>query len=106
MVATILWRLVIATKWASVTLANLGGLLVHLKWVSCPIAALLIWVRGDNGLAILALLWPLAVLLLLLVTNRFGVVASGFARRNMLKGELEEVENRFKEALLRKGFRP
>jgi len=88
------------------TLANSGAFLVHWKWISCPIAALLIWARGDNRVDILAFPWPLAVMLLLATINIFGVVASGFARRNLLKGELEEVENRFKQALSRKGIRP
>jgi hypothetical protein len=100
---TILWRLAIATWFASVRLANFGAILVPLKFVTYPVMAFLIWRQRDSFKAALALLWPLAVLLIQYSLNKFGVVASAFARRNVLQAELSAVQNRPKEQLARMG---
>src|SRR5262249_52665799 len=57
-VVTIIWRLTIATRRASVKLVELGPPFVCLKFLICPIMALLIWWQGDRVGAVVALLWP------------------------------------------------
>jgi hypothetical protein len=44
---SILWRLAIATWFVSVRLADLGPILVLLKFVACPVMAFLIWRQGS-----------------------------------------------------------
>ncbi len=93
-VITTLWRLAIATRCVSVKLVELGPLFVGLKFLICPIMALLIWWQGDRVGAVVALLWPVAVLLLELSLNNCGLVVAAFARRNVLRAEVEAVQKR------------
>jgi hypothetical protein len=51
--------------------------------------------QGDRFGAALALLWPLAVLVIQIFLNLFGVIGSAFARRNLCEAELGAVQNRF-----------
>jgi hypothetical protein len=93
-VVTILWRLAIATRCVSVKLVELGPLFVGLKFLICPIMALLIWWQGDRVGAVIALLWPAAVLLIGLLLKNCGLVVAAFGRRNALRSELEAVQKR------------
>src|SRR6516162_7240259 len=72
-VVTILWRLAIATRCVSVKLVELGPPFVCLKFLICPIMALLIWWQGDRVGAVVALLWPVAVLLIEFLLNNCGL---------------------------------
>ena len=94
-VVTITWRLAIATRCVSVKLVELGPPLVCLKFLICPIMALLIWWQGDRVGAVVALLWPVAVLLIEFLLNNCGLVLAAFTRRNVLRAELEAVQKRF-----------
>ena len=58
------WRFVVAPRFISVAFANLGALLVRLKFLICPIMAFLIWQQGSLWIALLALLWPLVIYLI------------------------------------------
>ena len=94
-VVTILWRLAIATRCVSVKLVEIGPPLVSLKFLICPIIAFLSWWQGDRIGALVALLWPVAVLLIQLLLNSCGILVSAFALRNVLSGELEAVQKMF-----------
>jgi hypothetical protein len=63
-VATVLWALFIRHKIVIPALAGWGALIVRLKWITCPIAASVLRHRGTNGAAVVALLWPLLMLIL------------------------------------------
>jgi hypothetical protein len=57
--ANVVWGLFIRYRVVIPTLAFWGAVFVRLKWLACPIAAYLLWRRGDGGQAAVALLWPL-----------------------------------------------
>jgi hypothetical protein len=110
-VVTILWRLTMASRCISVKLVEFGPLFVGLKFLICPIMALLIWWQGDRVGAVVALLWPVAVLLIELILNNCGLVVAAFARRNVLRAELEAVSKKVRSTIgvflgikLRKSF--
>jgi len=65
-------------------LSWLGAWFVRLKRLACPLAAYLLWSR-SHGVAVLALLWPMAVLLLPITLVPLGParirdIEVGFAR--------------------------
>jgi hypothetical protein len=68
--------------------------------------AFLIWRQGDSFGAALALLWPVAVLLIGHLLNTWGLVLTALARRNALQAELDAVRNRFKARLSREPLFP
>jgi hypothetical protein len=41
--------------------ADAGMMFARTKWIACPLAALGLYRWGHTGLAVLALLWPLAL---------------------------------------------
>jgi len=49
----------------SVRFADIGPLFVLLKFLTCPLMAFLIWRQGHYLIAVLALLWPFAGLMLI-----------------------------------------
>jgi hypothetical protein len=97
--ATVLWRLAIAPRFISVLLADLGPLFIQLKFLTCPIMAFLIWKQGDWTRAVLALLWPVVVLLIQLLSNACGMIATALVRRNVLRAELNGIRERFNQAI-------
>jgi hypothetical protein len=98
-VIAILWRVAIATWCVSVRLADFGPIFVVLKFPTCPVMAFLIWEKGDRFGAALALLWPIAVLLIKQLLNTWGFIATAFARRNVFQAELDVIRDRFKARL-------
>jgi hypothetical protein len=98
-VIAILWRVAIATWCVSVRLADFGPIFVVLKFPTCPVMAFLIWEKGDRFGAALALLWPIAVLLIQQLLNTWGFIATAFARRNVFQAELDVIRDRFKARL-------
>jgi hypothetical protein len=57
---TLLCRVTVLQWFVSVRLADIGPLFVLLKFLACPLMAVLIWQQGHHIIAALALLWPLA----------------------------------------------
>ena len=57
-ILTILWAFV-RYRFVNLTLATLGVYFVFLKWITCPVVALLLVLKHEYVLAILALIWPL-----------------------------------------------
>ncbi|MGO9241484.1 MAG: hypothetical protein ACLQBJ_11800 [Bryobacteraceae bacterium] len=58
-----LWGTVVAKRVVIVPAAYWGCLFVRLKWVACPLAAIILGMRGQYVAAVVALLWPLVILL-------------------------------------------
>lgn len=61
-VINILWAIFIRYRFIVPVLAYWGALFVRLKWIACPLAAYLLYARGDKIGAAIALFWPLVVL--------------------------------------------
>jgi len=61
--ATVLWAFVVRDRIVIASLAYWGCLVVKLKWIVCAVGACILAYRGALGVAVLALLWPLATLL-------------------------------------------
>jgi exosortase/archaeosortase len=88
--ANALWALAIADQIVIPKLASAAVLFVRLKWLACPLAAYLLWSRSHT-VALLALLWPLVLLLLIPIATlpltllpfhmpvRVGVIEAEFA---------------------------
>jgi hypothetical protein len=55
---TLLWRVTVLQWFVSVRFVGIGALFVRLKFLTCPVMAVLIWREGDYIGAVLALLWP------------------------------------------------
>jgi hypothetical protein len=60
----ILWALLIRYNVVIIPVAFWGAVFVRLKWLACPAAAFILYRRGATWLAALALLWPLAVIII------------------------------------------
>src|SRR5205085_7446618 len=54
LIATVLWILFIRHTLVIPALAYWGALFVRLKWITCPIAAIILWHRGMRGAALVA----------------------------------------------------
>lgn len=65
--ASVFWVFVVRDKIVIPSLAYWGCLVVRLKWILCPVAACILAYRGTLGIAALALLWPVATLLLQMI---------------------------------------
>jgi hypothetical protein len=61
---TLLWRVTVLQWFVSVRLVSIGPLFVLLKFLTCPLMAFLIWRQGHHLVALLALLWPFAGMIL------------------------------------------
>ena len=86
LVASIFWSLFVRHNRVIPPLAWWEALFVRLKWLTCPVAACVLVYRGKMWLAVLALVWPLLVLLLtrplaLLGPTRVGDIQKMFMRR-------------------------
>jgi hypothetical protein len=82
LIATFLWVVFIRHKIVIPALAEWGAVIVRLKWITCPIAAYILWLRGMRTAAVVALLWPLLILViplhLLLGPGRIGDIQKMF----------------------------
>lgn len=72
-VATALWMLFIRHRFVSPAAAYWGALFVRLKWITCPVAAFFLWSRGSKVAAVVALLWPLVILVMPWPLMLFGL---------------------------------
>lgn len=72
-VTNVLWAFV-RYRFISVVAANLGLYFVQLKWIICPSAATYLYFHDQTTAAILALLWPLLVLVIPGVPVKAGVL--------------------------------
>ncbi len=73
----------IRTKFISLYLADIGALIVHLKWIVSIGSAAYLALAAEYKIAVLALLWPFATLLLmsLVPSTPIGVIEALFIRR-------------------------
>jgi hypothetical protein len=77
LIATVLWVLFIRYRLVIPALAWWGAMVVRLKWVTCPLAAYILWFRGMKGAAVVALLWPLLILVMPLPLLPLGATRIG-----------------------------
>lgn len=79
--ANVLWSM-IRHRFVSITLASFGPPVVALKWVICPTAAVYLFATHQTISAVLALFWPLLVLLVPSVPGvRLGAIESLFMKK-------------------------
>jgi hypothetical protein len=105
-------------------LAFLGALVVRLKWLTCPVLAVYLFVKGEKILGSLSLFWPLLVVVigpLVSLPTRIGRIQNMFMaklgyeyipaelrmRRSELKSELASLtfNSDVSERLLKKARR-
>lgn len=75
----VLWALFVQRAFVSPQLAYYGALIVRLKWITCPVSAYLLWSRGSRTDAVIALIWPIFIIVLqipALATGRIQVGAT------------------------------
>lgn len=58
----ILWMRFVGQSFVSPTLSNLGVFFARLKWLICPLMAVLLWREGHEYIALVALTWPVLLL--------------------------------------------
>ena len=98
-VANLLWAILVRYQFVSVPLAYLGALLVRLKWLTCPSAAIYLFLRKEPIPALVALFWPLLIFIIGVVpTTQIGRIQKMFMAKlsnravppelRMLKSEL------------------
>jgi hypothetical protein len=84
-----LWVFFVRYRFVSVPAAYLGVLFIKLKWVACPGVAAYLWVVHDRFSALLALLWPVLLVivplvpllgLLIMTPGKIGHVQTAFMR--------------------------
>jgi hypothetical protein len=100
--ATLLWRMTVLQWSVSVRIVDIGPLFVLLKFLTCPLMAVLIWRQGHHIIAGLALLWPLVGLMLI---NWALAIIHGFLGAFVLRLSPERtihvgpIQNRFMDDL-------
>lgn len=72
------WRLTIPARYVSVLLASWGAHFVHLRFVTAPLMAYLIWTKGQPWIAALAFLWPFAAGAINLFPSNIGTMQRRF----------------------------
>ena len=65
LVAQFLWTIFVRIKFVNAGISASGPVIVMTKWLICPIAAYYIYRTGHIGLAVLALTWPITMLVVL-----------------------------------------
>ena len=81
-ITNLLWASFVRYRFVSVAAAYWGTTLVRLKWLTCPIAAVYLFMRGDQGLAALSLFWPVVVFVIgALPTTQVGRIQNMFMAR-------------------------
>lgn len=77
--ANVVWATFVRYRCSSILAAYCGVFLAKLKWLACPVAAYLLYRRGDTATAALALFWPLpASALGIFPTTQVGVIQRNF----------------------------
>jgi hypothetical protein len=75
------WALSIRYHVVVPSVAYWGALFVRLKWITCPVAAILLFLRGQKLQAAIAFFWPLVVVLLSIVpTTKVGPIQKMFMK--------------------------
>jgi hypothetical protein len=80
-IVTVFWTFFISRTIVVPAMAFWGAVVVRLKWVTCPMAAYMLWERGLKGTAIVAFFWPLLIVFLL----PFGTPAVGEIQKMFLR---------------------
>jgi len=81
LILNLLW-LGLRGRFVSVTLADAAVMIAMLRWITGPLAALLLFTRGRWTLALLALFWPFIVPVLSIIARpRVGPIQAEFMRR-------------------------
>lgn len=63
-VANIFWAIFIRYNVVVPAMAYWGAFLVKMKWIACPLAAYLLYLRGDKIGAAIAFFWPFVVIVI------------------------------------------
>jgi len=74
----ILWALFVRYRYVSVGAAFLGPLFVRIKWIVCPASALYLYSRGEKGVAVVALLWPVIAMFIGWLPTQVGKIQGEF----------------------------
>jgi hypothetical protein len=67
LVINVLWMRTVSQLFVSLPLAKFGSAFVQLKWLACPLMALLLWQTSHVYIATIALAWPVLVIVFLFV---------------------------------------
>jgi hypothetical protein len=70
-------------QFVNVSLAYWGCLLVRLKWIACPVAAIILFTRSQIAVGLVALFWPIIVMIVGPITSlggQFGRIELKFMR--------------------------
>lgn len=76
--ANALWTVFIRYKFVIPAVAFWGAVIVRLKWITCPTAAYILWLKGMRAAAMMALLWPLLILIMPYGSGQIGVIQRMF----------------------------
>ncbi len=94
-----LWVFLVRYRFVNVRAAYFGAAFVRLKWIACPAAAIYLWLgKHDAAAAMMALCWPLLILVFPLVplVGLLGLLV-------MIPGQIGRVQNMFMSKL---GYEP
>jgi hypothetical protein len=76
--ANAIWTLFVRYKVVDPALAFFGAIVVRFKWITCPVAAYALWHRDMRAVAMMALLWPLLILVMPGWPAQIGVIQEMF----------------------------
>jgi hypothetical protein len=80
LIVNCIWGLFVRYRFISISAAYWGVFVAKLKWISCPGAAIILFLRGNKVSAYLALLWPLLILTIgVFPRPQIGRIQSAFA---------------------------
>ena len=71
LVLNVIWIRIVSQRFVSLPLSKLGRYIAYLKWIACPIVALLLWIKVYPLTAIVVLSWPLLLMNILFALHRF-----------------------------------
>lgn len=81
-VVNLLWAIFVRYRFVSVVAAYWGAVMVKVKWVVCPAAAVYLFTRGDKIGAAISLFWPLLIFIVGAVpTTQVGRIQNLFMAR-------------------------
>jgi hypothetical protein len=81
--ANILWAIFVRYEFVNVSLAYWGCLFVRLKWIACPVGAIVLFGRNQIAIGLVALFWPIVVMIVGPLTSlggEFGRIELMFMR--------------------------
>ena len=81
----VIWIRIVSQRFVSLPLSKLGRNIAYLKWIACPIVALLLWVKVYPLTAIVVLSWPLLLMNILFALHRFWPEGALANTQHMLK---------------------